>query len=203
MRSLRYTIIIIIIGIIVYFVAIWPQQKYFYAHHVKINGTYLIKPIEIDNFALIDHRGNHFTRDNLKNHWTLIFFGFTRCSNVCPVTLNALNHTYKTLQKMLPQKDLPQVIFVSIDPENDTLKQLNKYVKTFNPHFIGAITSAEKIENIKKQFHIAVTKTQGSLNHSPEVLLINPDTEIQAYFSYPIQPQQMAKDYYAIINKEK
>lgn len=195
------------IGLIAYFIIVRPQQKYYEAHHVNINGIYLLKPITINNFELIDNHNHSFTKDNLKNHWTLLFFGFTHCSLICPVTLSALNQMYELLQKTIPNQYLPQVVFISVDPERDTIERLNQYITSFNTHFIGASTTMEKTVALEKELHITATVvqsndsngTQYTINHSTAILLINPSAKIQAYFSYPPEPKQMAKDYYAII----
>lgn len=73
----------------------------------------------------------------------------------------------------------------------------------FNNHFIGARTSANKTETLEKQFSISVSKENNVINHTADVVLLNPAAQIQAYFIYPHQPKTMAKDYQTIIEKQK
>ncbi len=203
--------VFIIICIVFYFFIIRPQQDYYYAHYVKINGIYLLKPLEISNFELIDNHSTTFTKNNLKGHWTLLFFGFTHCSVVCPTTMARLNETYKILEKTLPNKQLPQIVFISIDPDHDSIDRLNQYVASFNPHFISAKTTIEKTAALEKQFHATSTKileenqepNLDTITHSSEIILVNPEANIQAYFYYPPQSDRLAEDYHAILKKNR
>lgn len=207
MQGVRYFLIMIVLFLGIYFTILRPQQKYYSAHHVNINGTYLIHPIEVSDFELTDTQGKALTKESLKNHWTFLFFGFTHCKMVCPLTLNVLDKTYRTLKYKLPDKSMPKVIFVSIDSDQDNIDKLNKYVTAYNPNFIGAVTTRENITSIKNIFHVAakeITMNQSkTFEHSPEILLINPHAKIQAYFSYPANAEQMTKDYYSILSKEQ
>src|SRR6185312_15826291 len=104
---------------------------------IKISGTYIKTPIETGEFHFIDNHGLPFSKKNLKGHWSMIFFGFTHCEVVCPTMMAELNKMYKKLQHDLPENLLPLIVFISVDPERDTIKQLNKFVNSFNPHFMG------------------------------------------------------------------
>jgi protein SCO1/2 len=206
-KSLFWSSIIIILSIIFYVVVLRPQQQYYREHHVDINGTYLIKPLMVPDFALMDNSNQAFTRQNLLGHWTLLFFGFTHCEMVCPISLSTLNAMYRQLEKTLPPAQLPQVVFVTIDPERDTQKELDLYVTNFNSHFIAARTSSKKTLALESDFHVESNKTTSnksgsaySINHSSEILLINPDAKIQAYFRYPPHTELLVKDYNSIIS---
>ncbi len=202
---------IAIVGLMIYSFYIIPLQKNYYAHHVSIKGVYLLKPIQIEKIEMIDHQGRAFTNNHLKGHWSLLFFGFAHCQIICPMTLSSLNTFYQEIEKKLPKKDLPQVIFITIDPERDTIDKLGSYIGQFNKKFIAARASIEQTISIANEFHITFNKIQTDgkdnasyqLNHSPEVVLINPSAEIQAYFSFPLKPSQLAKDYLAIIKMPK
>jgi protein SCO1 len=178
-----------------------------HAQTIKIDGAYLIPPKEINDFQLTDNTGKTFTKENLKGHWTMMFFGFTNCGMVCPTTLVSLNKMYLTLKKELPDKQLPQVVFVSVDPEQDTVEKINSYVTTFNSHFMGLRGEFSDLVPLEKQLHIVAVKMKGDseekddyyYDHSAEILLINPNAEVQAYLSYPHKPEQLVKDYKLVI----
>ncbi|MES2218295.1 MAG: SCO family protein [Pseudomonadota bacterium] len=197
--------LVILLSVIFYIVILRPQQFYYNAHHVSVNGTYLLKPLPIEDFEVIDNHNHSFTKANLKNHWTMLFFGFTHCEMVCPTTLSALNQMYKILEKSLPEAKLPQVVFITVDPDRDTIEKLNEYVTSFNPDFKAGRATTEKTIALEKQFNIVSTTQQvnGSytINHSPDILLINPDAKIQAYLSYPHHQEALVKDYNSIISK--
>ena len=69
----------------------------------------------LSEFELIDHRGNSFTRVNLEGHWNILFFGYTHCPDICPITLQTLSDSIPLFEKD-PSLEMPKIVFVSIDP---------------------------------------------------------------------------------------
>ncbi|MHB1947483.1 MAG: SCO family protein [Gammaproteobacteria bacterium] len=200
--------VLLLFSFVAYFGVIKPRQSMRdSAANIKVNGVILPEGKAVSEFQLTDNTGKTFTKANLQGHWTLLFFGFTNCAMVCPTTMAALNDMYKALQQQLPDNKLPQVVLVSVDPDRDTVERLNEYVTSFNPHFIGTRTDAEKTEALKKQFHIAAVKLQAdgkgkdhyTVNHTAEILVINPKGELQAYLSYPHTADQLVKDYKSLL----
>lgn len=198
-------------AMVMYFGIVKPHQDYQRTHQIKITGTYLSTPTVINDFQLIDNHGKRFTKENLKGRWTMLFFGFTNCGMVCPTTMDALNKMYKKLQQSLPQDKLPQIVLITVDPDRDTIERLNDYVNAFNSNFVGARAEIVDTINLEKQLHIAAAKMQVdgqgvnnyTINHSAEILLINPGGKIQAYLSYPHQPDEMVKDYQLVLSTFK
>lgn len=184
--------ITVILALVLYFAFQWSLQG------IKIKGTYMTTPIALREFHLIDSRGRPISKEDFKGHWTMVFFGFTSCPVICPTTLAILNKMYQVLQNELPQHKLPQVVLISVDPEQDTIEKLNSFVHAFNPHFMGVRGPLEEILALEKQMHLPVSKSN-PLSHSMEILLLNPDAHIQAYFSYPQQALQLAADYKLLI----
>lgn len=196
-----------IFAAVFYFGIARHQTKTLLAEDVKIDGVFLKTPQTMTDFHLTNNKGQPFTKLDLQGHWTMMFFGFTNCGNICPTTLAALNKMYKKLQHELPDNRLPQVVMVSVDGERDTVSRMDSYVNSFNPHFIGTIGEANEIDSLKKQLHIAAVKMQAdgqgkdhyTINHSAEIILINPKAEVQAFMSYPHIAEQMAQDYQLIL----
>lgn len=190
---------------IIYFGMIRPSLQ---PKEIQIDGTYLSASTPINDFKLTDNHGNPFTHENLIGHWTMLFFGFTNCGMVCPTTMASLSTMYKTLQAELPDQKLPQIVFISVDPDRDSVSRVNEYVTAFNPHFMGARGEITDTVALEKQLHIVAAKIQVdgmgkdnyTINHSAEILLVNPQGKLQAYFSFPHAPDQMVKDYKLIIN---
>lgn len=202
--SIILTVVVLIAAIEIYFGFL---QNHEVANNVKIDGVFLAQTKEMDDFHLTASNGKPFTKESLKGHWTMMFFGFTNCGMVCPTTMAALNDMYKKLEKDLPKEQMPQVVMVSVDPDRDSLQKMKEYVTTFNPNFLGARAEITETVALEKQLHIAAAKMQVdgqgkneyTINHSAEVLLFNPKGQLQAYLSYPHQAEQMAKDYKLII----
>lgn len=185
-----------------------PSHQY---DRINIDGTYLTTAIPTTDFALTDNHNASFTKENLKGHWTMMFFGFTNCGMVCPTTLDALNKMYNLMQKNMKSDQLPQVVFVSVDPDRDSVKRINDYVMAFNSHFIGVRAEIAETIALEKQFHIVAAKmevdgkgkNQYTINHTAEILVINPQAELQALLSFPHEPEQLVKDYKAILSAQK
>lgn len=204
-----YLIIFVALSIAILIFVLLPLRKAYLANHLDINGIYLIHPMEIDDVDLITTNNQHFTKKDLYNHWTLMYFGFTRCQMACPTTLSSLNEMYNTLSKKYPRIELPQVIFLTIDPARDALEDLKKYVTSFNPHFIGArSTKVNSNQEAEKTFNLSVKKIESksdnkqySYEHSLSIVLINPKAQIQAFFN-PLPPaEKLVTDYVLILNK--
>ncbi len=175
--------------------------------NIQIDGILLAKPKEINDFHLMASNGKPFSKENLNGHWTMMFFGFTNCGMICPVTMAALSDMYKQLEKDLPANQMPQVVMVSVDPDRDSVEKMKSYVTSFNPHFIGARADMAETVPLEKQLHVTAVKMQAdgadknqySINHSAEIMLFNPKGQLQAYFSYPHQAAKIAKEYKLII----
>ncbi|MES2217831.1 MAG: SCO family protein [Pseudomonadota bacterium] len=177
--------------------------------NVKISGLYLPAALDIANFQLTDNSGKPFSNANLKGHWTMMFFGFTNCGMVCPTTMAALNSMYQTLQQQLPERLVPNVVMVSVDPERDSVERMNAYVTTFNQKFIGARAELPQITALEKELHLVAIKMQAgdnqnqyTINHSAEIMVFNPDGKLQAFMSYPHVAEQMITDYKNILTSQ-
>lgn len=157
-------------------------------------GIYIAKPQLINHFQLIDNKGNSFRESNLKGHWSLLFFGFSSCKMICPMTLQMLNQTYENL----PELKKPEVVFISVDPEHDSLQSLNQFVHQFNQEFIALRGEMHEINALQKQLHVNVSTT--AMSHGTEILLINPEARVQAYFYYPISAKALLADLNRLIN---
>ncbi|MFZ0219394.1 MAG: SCO family protein [Candidatus Aquirickettsiella sp.] len=172
-----------------------------------IAGTNIDRPQLLPEFHLIDGHDKPFTNHNLKNHFSLLFFGFTHCQGICPLTLSMLTQLYKELkaEKLL----LPQVIFITLDPRRDTPKVIGSYVKAFNPNFIGVSGPSMGIQQLSKQMGVVYIQTQQSktsennyqLDHSGTLYLINPEGKLSAIFSPPHDEASIKQDYKNLVSR--
>ena len=167
-------------------------------------ATLLTPPRPLPEFELIDQSGATFDRSRLKQHWSLLFFGFTHCPDVCPTTLGMLAKTGKELAN-LPQDRRPQVIFISVDPKRDTPEQLAPYVKFFDPSFTGVTGSQEAIDDFTRALGVpvAISPTGNgdyTVDHSAAIFLIDPNGAMRALFSTPHTPAVIAADYRRIVD---
>ena len=129
----------------------------------------------------------------------MVFFGFTQCPKACPLALGELAKMRHLLQKNAPIHALPQVLFISVDPKEDSLPKLKQFIQHFDPHFIAATATPEKIAQLEKQLHLPGSK-ENPVNHSLDIILVDPEMKVQAYFSYPHHAEQLAEDYGRILD---
>ena len=181
---------------------------------------YSNRPIELENgfwfgeqaralpeFELIDHRRQKLTRAQLQGQWSLMFFGYTHCPDICPTSLQTMSDMVEAIDDTDVTSDL-QVYFVSVDPERDSPEILADYVTYFNPDFTGATAELDKLTPLTRSFGIAHTlrnKTEGSLDydvdHSAAIVLVNPQAEYAGLFGAPQDAQMMARDITLIIER--
>ena len=126
------------------------------------------------SFSLTDINNNPITEKSFEGPLTAIFFGFTHCPDVCPMTLNKLDIIVDRLEK--ENKNL-KVIFISIDPDRDTPKIMRDYINSFNSNFIGITGEPEKIFLLSRSWGIISEKIfsengEYSVNHSSPVVLL-------------------------------
>lgn len=167
-------------------------------------ATALTPPRPVPDFSLTDDGGASFDPARLKNRWSLLFFGFTHCPDVCPTTLGMLAQAEKQLAD-LPPELMPQVVLISVDPQRDTPQQLASYVKFFSPSFTGVTGTQGAIDEFTRAMGVPVAIGSPDANgnytvdHSAAIFLINPDGALRALFSTPHTPAVIAADYRRIV----
>ncbi len=162
---------------------------------VLADGNATIFPIarDLKPFKLASTNGPQFSQQDLMGHWTIAFFGFTHCSSVCPTTLNLFANVYDKLHTNYPNM---QVVFISLDPERDSIDKLGSYVHTFNSNFIGATGKMEDIRKLQSEFGIFSAREEANqhgdyqLQHTPSILLINPEGKWAGLFKSNITALQ-------------
>jgi protein SCO1/2 len=169
-----------------------------------IRGFLWPEPPTITSFELIDHEGTPFTLTRLEGKWSLLFFGFTHCPDVCPSTLAVLNTVHESLQDTPQFRDAGQVVFVSVDPDRDHATYLRAYIKHFNDAFVGATGPQHELAPFTKQLGILYTKVESedrapySIDHSASVLLVDPAARLVGVFSPPHDASDIATRFKAI-----
>ena len=156
---------------------------------LRVNGAIVLdRPRIFSDFELIDHRGEVFKIARFQDTWTMVFFGFTHCPDICPTTLAFLNETYSKLKES--EKEKLQVVMISLDPERDTVEKLAEYVPYFNDHFIGVTGNKHLIRRLTAEINIAYNKVpleadDYTIDHSTQLVLINPKGHYHGFFKAP------------------
>ena len=201
-RNIRFTIaaiLVFITFIVGGFVYRIQQPRVMTAVEMKINGLYLLEtPRTFGKVELVDHKGEAFTEARFKGKWTLVFFGFTYCPDVCPTTLAFLNEFVAGLEGT--EAEDTEVVMVSVDPARDTVAQLAAYLPYFNPEFTGVTGEFLDVHRFSRALNTPFRKMPGQgedyqVDHSANVVLINPRGDYHGFFKAPLDQAKMKVTY--------
>jgi protein SCO1/2 len=168
------------------------------------SGTILAPARPLADFSLIDNQGRSFGSENLRGHWSLMFFGYTNCPDYCPSTLTTLAALEKKLRAAKTVAP-PQVIFVSVDAKRDTPALLNEFVPNFDPEFVGLTAASQPdIEALAKKWGVAVsiqTAPNGNyiVDHSEVMFVIDPAGKLAAILTGPFTVEALRGDFQRIV----
>ena len=171
-----------------------------------IQGTVLSPARKISVPALIKDNGQAFTAADITGHWSLLFYGYTHCPDVCPTTMGVAAQAKKIA--MGNNHMFPQVIFVSVDPERDKVEMLSDYVQYFDKDFIGVTGEAELIKALSLQMSVVYMKMNNDtdsdagylVDHSSALLLLNPEGKLAAFLNSPHDAATILKDIQTVVN---
>ena len=161
----------------------------------RANGLFLFDtPRDVGDFSLTDHRGQSFARGDLKDRWTLIFFGFTHCPDICPTTMAELAELKSQLADT--EASDARVVMVSVDPARDTPDRLAQYVPYFHPDFIGVTGEFADILSVAQRLNAPFRKVSEpdggyQMEHSANVMLMNPRGDYHGFFRAPLDIPKM------------
>jgi protein SCO1/2 len=170
---------------------------------VTENATVFDVPRAIPALQLVDQDGRPFTAAALRDHWTLVFFGFTHCPDVCPTTLAVLKQVRQQLAD-LPEAQRPRVVLFTVDPERDTPERLRDYVRFFDPSF-GAVTgTVAAVEQAAAAFAIPFAKVPlpgdgYTMDHGAGIFVVGPSGQAIAYSSPPHEAAMLARDFRKVL----
>ncbi|MDH5407055.1 MAG: SCO family protein [Gammaproteobacteria bacterium] len=203
---MKQTILITAIATISLVLGLWLSQKLDSGKlPTDLEATYLPQGKPLRPFQLVDHNGNKFDLARLKNKWTFVFFGYTNCPDVCPAALKIMQLAWDKMDaKTLKQA---QLVFVSVDADRDPPAKLKEYVTYFHPDFIGVTGKPDQLDIItgsigvlygfedpepgSKEYHV---------NHSAQIILIDPASNMRAVFSPPHDAESIARTFKQILS---
>ena len=157
------------------------------------------------DFELRDQNNQPLGIEQLKGKWNLLYFGFTHCPDICPISLQAMADMMEAIDDKQVRDDI-RVTFVSVDPDRDTPALLKTYVEYFNPSFVGATAPLPELKKLTTSIGIAHKLKKDSddqtsylVTHSGAIVLLNPQGELSGLFSAPHDALAMARDMTEII----
>lgn len=147
------------------------------------------KPRTIDPAGLQLLDGQPFTVDALKGRYSLAFFGFTHCPDVCPMALAEMKRTLTLWSGRNAALQPPQILFVSVDPERDTPARLREYLDFFSTEIVGVTGTIPALERFTRSVGVLFVKVptgEGpmdyTIDHSASILVFGPEGTLLGIF---------------------
>jgi protein SCO1/2 len=192
---------------------------------VTESATLLPKAKQIESFNLIHHAqgqsSGKFNKESIMDNWSMFFFGYTRCPDICPTALYMMSTMMRQIEdNPTAVKQIPQIVFVSVDPQQDKPEALQEFVSFFHPAIIGTTGEQSVVDKLVREVgaiyqrvyylneNVVVFENQDSIpeqlknayliDHSAAIYLFNPDGDLHAIFPMPHEPEVMIRDLAAI-----
>lgn len=149
------------------------------------------------DFGLQDHYGKLRTMADFRGEIVVVFFGFTQCPDVCPTSMTTMAEVKRLLGD---QGKLLQVVFITVDPERDTLPLLMAYMQNFDPTFLALRPEPNQLKALADAFKVYYKRVEGktptsySMDHSAGKYIFDPEGRVRLFSSYGKEATVIAKD---------
>ena len=163
----------------------------------EFKGGQLDPPLPVPDFELMSTTGEPFRLSDTAGRLTLVYFGYTFCPDVCPLTM-------ADVKQALAEMDHPEqvnVVFISVDPERDTPEVLARYLQAFGSDFIGLTDDFEKTQDVMGAFGAYAEKEDVSdsaagylVSHTSRLYLLDPQGEIILTYPFGFEPDDLRAD---------
>lgn len=169
-------------------------------------ATLLGTPRPLPDFSLLDQHGEVIGPELFDGRWHLVFFGFTHCPDICPMTLQTLSAVRARLAGQ--GHEPPGVVFVSVDPERDAPTKLADYLAYFDTSITGVTGDVDDIARFARDMGVAVfmgaedDDGRYSIDHSTAVFVVDPAGRLAALFRMPHEIDGMADDFTRIVRSQ-
>ncbi|MFK8332017.1 SCO family protein [Pseudomonas sp. BJa5] len=159
----------------------------------------------VPSLEMTDEKGQAVAVDELKGKWSLLFFGYTFCPDICPTTLAQLRQVKSELPK--EAVDRLQVVLVSVDPNRDTPAQLQQYLGYFDKDFRGLTGSLETIQKLANAVSIPfipadTSKPNYTVDHSGNLAVIGPDGKQRGFIRAPFNNQKLVAQLPVLLKRD-
>jgi protein SCO1/2 len=167
-------------------------------------GSVIDPAVPAPEFSLLSSQGEEYSLVSRTGKFVLIFFGYTYCPDVCPTTL----YEMKEIKARLKDKaENIEFVFITVDPERDTLEQLTRYLASFDGSFFGLTGTTEQLEMVWKDYGVyrEIQETDNSLgylvDHTSRLYLINSQGELMMTYLYETTLDEIVSDLNYLIKK--
>lgn len=156
------------------------------------SGTVLENPYTVPDVGFTDTAGEQFSlAADTDERLTLLFFGYTRCEDVCPAVLSHLASAMTRLDEA--EREQVEVVMVSSDPARDTPEQIREYLDGFDRSFTGLRADFETTAAVGREMAVGLDRDDPGA-HTTQILAVGPSDQVQVYWGAETSPQQFASD---------
>ncbi len=170
----------------------------------KTLGAYFIDPPrQLAEFKLIDDTSKTFLPEKFAGKWNILFFGFTYCPDICPLTMKQMSDVKESLGEY---SDNLRVFLVSVDPDRDKPENLRQYLDNFDKNFKGLTGEIDQIYKFSTQvnapfFPVVNSPEQNyTVDHSGSLVLISPEAKYAGFFRAPHDTAKITKALASLLN---
>ena len=148
------------------------------------------------SFSLLDQDGRRVSEQDFRGRFMLVYFGYTFCPDVCPLGLQTLMQALEDLPAELRARVVP--VFVTVDPERDTVAVMKDYVASFGPDLVGLTGSPDEVAQALRAWRVYVSKGEAKdgvylVDHSTFTYLMGPDGAYVTHFGHDATPEAIAR----------
>lgn len=168
------------------------------AYRGQLRGAVFDPPRPLNDFSVMSTTGEEFTLSEHRGEVMLLYFGYRSCPDFCPTTFADLYQVYSAVGE---PADKLKIIFVTIDPERDTLESLRQYTQFFHDDFLALRGEGETLQQLENQFGVVATRRNVGtsalsymFDHTASVFLIGPDGQLEAQYLYGTRYQDIVHD---------
>jgi protein SCO1/2 len=163
---------------------------------------FLAAPLSAPSFTLTSQAGRKVGVGDFPGKLVVVFFGYTSCPDVCPLTLSNLS---RVLREMGPAADRIQVLFITVDPDRDTPERLAAYLEAFDPTFVGLTGTEEEIRSVATDFGVYFAKhgegPSYTVDHTARTYVIDPQGRIPLTFPTDATPGAMVRAFTRLLEE--
>lgn len=194
MSTFRYILRLLLTGVVIlgaiFAVQYWQKQQ---AAPAPLKAGTAVSQQPLAPFTLVTAQGAPFTQANLQGHWSIFFFGYVGCPQLCPRMLQVM----RTVQDQLPSGAV-NFYFVTADPVRDTPEKIAAHLVHFSPTFVGLTGEVAQVQKVAQALGVYIAEDPklgtGHWVHSGSLLLINPQGAMTAVFSSQSQSEDIVHD---------
>lgn len=173
----------------------------------QFKGAVVDPPQPMPNFELMSSSGQPFRLSDVEGDFSLIYFGYTNCPDVCPLTMWEVKNALANLET---GRERIHVIFISADPERDPPQVLSKYMAAFGPEFIGLSDDFAKVQAVMQPYGAFAEKETVDdsalgyvVNHSATLYLIGPQRQMLLQYPFGFAAEDLSSDLAYLLRQEE